>query len=148
MHTLLEELLSKAVVWAEACSKDLLLRGLPLENSQIKIACKVGVAHPELIRILAIEHFPRPDDPYLATAFDEYQMLGDNCAGLTLGYGIYIRKGCANIRLLSHEFRHVYQYEKAGSIASFFAAYIPQVLLGGYYNSQLEVDARSHEIDF
>jgi hypothetical protein len=145
---LLEELLPKAVAWAEACSKDLLLGGLPLEIFQMKIACKVGVAHPELIRTLAIEHFPRPDEPYLATAFDEYQMLGDNCAGLTLGYGIYIREGCSDIRLLSHEFRHVYQYEKAGSIASFFAVYIQQILQVGYYSSQLEVDARSHEIVF
>ena len=148
MHTLLEQLLPKGVAWAEVCSKDLLLRGIPLDDVQMKIAGTVGVAHPELIRILTIDHFPRPDDPYLTRVIDEQQMLGDNCVGLTFGYGIYIRKGHTNIRFLSHEYRHVYQYEKTGSIASYLAVYIEQVLQVGYYNSQLEVDARSHEIIF
>ena len=65
--------------------------------------------------------------------------------GLTLGYGVYVCHGHGSIRLLSHEFRHVYQYEHAGSIAAFLPAYLQQIVTVGYNNAPLEVDARAHE---
>jgi len=73
-------------------------------------------------------------------------MLGPDMAGLTLGYGIYVRHGHDTLRLLSHEFRHVYQYEAAGSIAAFLPGYLQQIVTVGYDDAPLEVDARVHEI--
>ena len=47
--------------------------------------------------------------------------------------------------LLSHEFRHVYQYEQAGSIAAFLPGYLQQVVQLGYANTAFERDAEAHE---
>jgi hypothetical protein len=49
--------------------------------------------------------------------------------------------------LLSHELRHVYQYEAAGSIAAFLLNYLWQIATAGYEECPLELDARAHEVD-
>jgi hypothetical protein len=59
---------------------------------------------------------------------------------------VYICKGKETAQLASHEFRHVHQYEKAGSIANFLPMYLAQVAQYGYRNAAYEVDARSHEL--
>jgi hypothetical protein len=66
--------------------------------------------------------------------------------GLTLGYSVLICQGHDSLRLLSHEFRHVHQYEQAGSIAAFLPGYLEQIAILGYANSTFEVDASAHEI--
>jgi hypothetical protein len=66
--------------------------------------------------------------------------------GITFSHGIYVRRsGSGNPRVLSHEFRHVYQYEQAGSIAAFLPEYLRQIVTVGYASAPLERDAREHE---
>ena len=43
---------------------------------------------------------------------------------------------------------HVYQYEKAGSIAAFLPQYLQQIAIVGYANAPFEIDAREHEQHF
>jgi hypothetical protein len=63
--------------------------------------------------------------------------------GLTLGYAVLVcRDHEARPRVLSHEFRHVHQYEVAGSIAAFLPGYLQQIVAHGYANAPLEIDAR------
>jgi hypothetical protein len=66
---------------------------------------------------------------------------------VTFGHGIYVVSGQVTPRLLSHECRHVHQYEAAGSIAAFLPVYLEQILRVGYGASPLEVDARNWERD-
>jgi hypothetical protein len=66
--------------------------------------------------------------------------------GLTLGHSIFICRGHKTPRLVSHELRHVYQYEQHGSIAAFLPIYLSQVLEVGYQNAAFERDARAHEL--
>jgi hypothetical protein len=66
--------------------------------------------------------------------------------GLTLGHSIFIVRGHKDRRLLSHELRHVHQYEHHGSIAAFLPVYLQQIVEVGYANAPLEADARAHEI--
>ena len=74
-------------------------------------------------------------------------LLGPNMVGLTLGYAVLVCRGHeATPRLLSHEFRHVHQYEIAGSIAAFLPGYLHQIVAYGYANAPLEIDARNHEL--
>ena len=73
-------------------------------------------------------------------------LLGPGMVGLTLGYSIFIVNGHVNDRLLSHELRHVQQYERAGSIAAFLPTYLSQIVDLGYENAPFEIDARAHEI--
>jgi len=66
--------------------------------------------------------------------------------GLMLGYSVFICKGHLTPRLLSHEFRHVYQYEQHGSISAFLPVYLQQIVEFEYTNCPLERDARAHEV--
>jgi hypothetical protein len=90
---------------------------------------------------------PLPDDPELRQVALATGLLGPSMIGLTLGHSIYIVLGHHTNRLLSHECRHVAQYETAGSIAEFLPQYLQQVAEYGYANAPFEIDARQHEVD-
>jgi hypothetical protein len=66
--------------------------------------------------------------------------------GMTLGYGINLRKGCRTRKLLSHECRHVHQYEEAGSIELFLNEYLTQVATYSYELAPLELDAYKFQL--
>ncbi len=82
----------------------------------------------------------------LRQAAIETGLLGPNMVGLTLGYSIFLVNGHESARLISHECRHVYQYETFGSIERFLPVYLQQLVTYGYQDAPLEVDARTHEI--
>ena len=103
------------------------------------------MANPEKIRLSFVAQLPLPSDPMLRQAALQTGLLGPNMIGLTLGYGIYICHGHNSSRLLSHECRHVHQYEQAGSIAAYLPKYLQQIAQFGYTNAPYEVDARENE---
>lgn len=138
-------LISKAIAWAEVQSSQMAKTGKPLNDVLNSVAKSIGVLRPDLIRIVEVPRLPLPHDPDLRQAAQATGLLGPNMVGLTLGYGIYICHGYGTVRLLSHEFRHVYQYEQAGSIAAFLPIYLQQIVTVGYNNAPLETDARAHE---
>lgn len=146
LQTALPYLLPKAIQWAEAQSQEIQADGVPLAEKGLQIARSVGVQRPELIRLSIVEKLPLPEDEMLRVAALETGLLGPGMVGLTLGYSVFICKGHDSIRLLSHEFRHVYQYEQAGSIAAFLAGYLQQIVMFGYSNAPFEMDARTHEM--
>lgn len=143
----LPHLLPKAIAWAEACSADIAASGVPLTRLELRLAHLVGVQEPERVRILEVREIPQPQDPQLRQAVVATGFLGPRTIGLTLGYGIYIVDGHASNRLVSHECRHVYQYEMAGSIRNFLPVYLAQIAADGYEAAPLEVDARAHEFE-
>jgi hypothetical protein len=145
LRAALPVLVPKAISWAEAQHAHIAQVGLPLNDSLLSLAASVGVQRPERIRVAEIPRLLLPDDPELSQAALATGLLGPGMVGLTLGYGVYVCHGHGSIRLLSHEFRHVYQYEHAGSIAAFLPAYLQQIVTVGYNNAPFEVDARAHE---
>lgn len=142
----LPRLLPKAVEWAEQQQAHALENGQPLSDKMIGVARHVGVMVPESVRILAVDSLPRPGDPQLRAAAEETGMLGPGMIGLTLGYGVFIVDGHETTRLVSHECRHVYQYESNDGIGGFLPIYLGQVARFGYRNAPMEVDARKHEV--
>lgn len=106
----------------------------------------MGVVRPELIRIMRVAEIPLPEDPLLRQMASQLGMLGHGTIGLPIGYGIYIRDGGSSPQVLSHEFRHVYQFEQAGSVAVCVQRYLEQLIEFGYPDAPFEVDARNHEI--
>lgn len=136
----------KAIAWAEAQCEYILAHGVPLSVQEIADARTVGVSHPEKIRIALVAGVPLPEDEELSTIALHAGLLGPGTAGLTLGHGIFIVRGNQNRQLFSHEFRHVFQYEQAGSIAAFLGEYLDQIASVGYWDSPLEADARLHEL--
>lgn len=141
----LPQLLPSAIAWAQAQANDVAAAGLPLNESGLAVARRVGVQYPEKIRIKLVEQLPMPEEPMLKQAAIETGLLGPHMAGLTLGYSILICRGQDTVRLLSHECRHVYQYETFGSIAAFLPVYLQQIATVGYDHAQFEIDARAHE---
>ena len=142
---ILPQLLPKAIDWAENRSAEIYSSGKGLTERGESIARAVGVSHPEKIRISIVSSIPIPDDPMLQKVGIETGLLGPDTNGLTLGYGIYMRAGESTDKLLSHECRHVYQYETFGSIREFMPIYLRQIAQYGYEDAPLEKDARQHE---
>lgn len=143
----LPHLLPKAIAWAEARSAEITKSGVPLTNLELRLAHLVGVQQPERVRILTVREIPHPEDPELRQAVAATGFIGPQTIGLTLGYGIYIVTGHSTNRLVSHECRHVYQYEVAGSIRNFLPLYLEQIATDGYAAAPFEMDARAHECD-
>jgi hypothetical protein len=142
----LQILLPLAIKWAEE-HRDLIQReGASLSAGQIEFAKQVGVTKPEEVKILEISKIPIPENEKLSEAATQIGFLSEEMKGLTLDHSIYIRKGHNTTQLLSHELRHVYQYEAFGSLPEFLMEYLKQIVLVGYENSLLEQDARNHEI--
>jgi hypothetical protein len=135
----------KAISWAEAQYSTIAQEGQPLNEVLLAVARSVGVLHPELIRVSEVPSLPLPEDIELKQAALATGLLSPDMVGLTLGYGVYICQGHGNVRLLSHEFRHVHQYEQSGSIAAFLPVYLQQIVTVGYNNAPFEIDARAHE---
>lgn len=140
-------LISQATSWAQAQQDYILQQGVPLSEFGLDLAAKVGVRKPEQIRILFIEKLPAPEEEPLRGYVLEAGLIGPTMIGMALGYGVYAVNAQADVRLYSHEFRHVAQYEALGGIQAFIPAYMDQIFTYGYVNAPLEVDARAHEIE-
>ncbi len=147
LETLLPVLLPRAIDWVKAQSASILEVGSPLNEGGIRLAGAAGVAHPDRVRISVVQSLPLPDDPELRSVALETGLLGPGMIGITFGYGIYVCDGHVTNRLISHECRHVYQYEQAGSIDAFLPAYLQQIAAVGYHDAPFEIDARQHELD-
>ena len=139
-------ILPLAIDWVEKFSEKVCTEGRVLTQEEQRLAREVGVSNPEKIRVWFFKDFPYPTNPILKSAVETTGLLGPGMLGLTLGHGICIAEDQLTDRLLSHECRHVHQYEKFGSIASFLSEYLNQIIEYGYYFAPLEVDARNHEV--
>jgi hypothetical protein len=131
-----------AVRWCERQQQTILVSGQALLPNEIDIAKYVGVSHHERIRIKLCDKIPGPPKWILSAVSKLIGVECSNFAGLTLGYGIFIRQDAFSHGLIAHEFRHVRQFEQAGSLASFLTRYITEFLTYGYWNAPLEVEAR------
>lgn len=146
LKALLPVLLPKAIAWCESVSANIQAQGDALSETAMADARAVGVQHPGRVRIQFVEAFPMPNDPMLARAARAVDFLGPSTAGLTLGYGILVKRASFSRRLLSHECRHVAQFEQAGSLRGFLEAYLTELVASGYEACSFERDAREHEL--
>ena len=138
----------RAIAWAEREAAIVAVEGRPLTSAQSALAKSVGVAHPERIRIQAVDRFPLPQEADVKAAALRIGLARPSVVGLTLGHSVLVRRGYENdAQLLSHEFRHVFQYESRGGIAPFLAQHIRDLAQFGYDDSPFEVDARRYEWD-
>lgn len=147
LESLLPTLLPRAIEWVKVQSSSILKSGSPLNDLGIRLAQAVGVSHPDRIRVSVVQSLPLPDDPELRYVALETGLLGPEMIGITFGYGIYVCDGQVTNRLISHECRHVHQYEEAGSIDAFLPIYLQQIATVGYHDAPFEIDARQHELD-
>ncbi len=147
LRAALPGLMPLAIDWAVEQSRQVQVHGRPLPDDLVGIAKVVGVGRPELVRVASVTRIPLPLDPDLRAAAAQAGLLGPGTIALTLGYAVLIVAGHETPRLLSHELRHVQQYETTGSIAAYLPEYLGQIVEFGYEQAPFERDAREHEIE-
>lgn len=141
-----DNILPLAVEWAKSQEAMILQNGQPLSTQLVSDAIKLGVKHPENVRILKVSTIPIPEHPILRAACNETQLISPNTGGLTLRYGIFMRSDCARDRKLCvHELAHVVQYEKLGGISQFLKQYLFEVATIGYPQAPMEQEAIQSE---
>ena len=145
LKTELPNLLPLAIAWAQGEETKALDDGTPLSPAGISLAKSAGVMLSDNVRVVLAEKLPYPDHPLLREAAEQAGMLGPDTVGLTLGYAVFMLADKSDTRLLSHELRHVYQYEANGGIPGFLPVYLRQVIELGYADAPFERDAREHE---
>jgi hypothetical protein len=136
----------RVVAWAEQEEANAMAQGRPLTPRMRALARSVGVSDPSRVSVMIVDHVPLPDEPMLRAAAESLGFTKMNITGLTLGHAIFVRRGRdRDPVLLSHELRHVAQYESQGGIAPFLARHVMDLVEHGYEDSPFEVDARAHE---
>jgi hypothetical protein len=135
-------ILPLASEWAEAKEQVVLKNGDPLSKSQMEDAKRVGVIHPERVRIFKVPQIPFPKHPVLKSATEATQLITPATVGLTLRYGIFIHSDFSDDRcLIVHELVHTSQYEKLGCILPFLRKYLLELIKVGYPEAPLEQEA-------
>jgi hypothetical protein len=85
---------------------------------------------------------PLPRRRILRTIGLALGLLSPHTAGLTAGYGVFVREDHSGDRaLLVHELAHVAQYERLGGIEPFLRLYLRECLIEGYPFGALEIEA-------
>jgi len=135
-------LLPVACAWAEEQEKIIIHYGVPLSPAQTADAVKIGVDHPEKVRLLKVTRIPAPDRRDLCTAADATQLMSPLAGGLTVRYGIFIRADCWGDRqLVCHELCHTAQYERLGGLQQFLQRYLYECITIGYPTAPMEREA-------
>jgi hypothetical protein len=135
-------LLPFACAWAEEQENIIIRYGVPLSPAQIADAVKIGVDHPEKVRLLKVTRIPVPDRRDLCTAADAMQLISPLTAGLTFRYGIFVRADCwKDRRLVCHELVHTAQYERLGGLQQFLQRYLYECTTIGYPAAPMEQEA-------
>ena len=136
-----------AIKWAQKMETDALTNGAELTPDQRVIAEQMGVESPERVRVV-VGKIPASSNVTLLLSMQKIGLISDTVNGLTFGHGIFIKDECKDdLAVLSHELRHVKQYEDFGAIPSFMKTYIEQVNEYGYRQSGLEQDAYEKQLN-
>src|SRR6266446_9086103 len=134
-----EILLPLTCAWAEGQERIILRDGVPLTAAQIEDAKRIGISHPERVRLRVVDEIPLPDNPTLKTAAEMTGLISPLTAGLTLRYGIFIQSDSwGERRLVVHELAHVAQYERLGGFRPFLDRYLFECITIGYPDAPLE----------
>jgi hypothetical protein len=135
-------LLPLACAWAEEQERIILRDGVALTPAQAADAAKIGVAHPERVRLMSVIRVPIPEHPALRAAAEATQLISPRTGGLTLRYGIFIRADCwGDRRLVFHELVHTLQYERLAGFQQFLQQYLYECITIGYPAAPMEQEA-------
>ena len=131
-----------AAIWVLKSERRAILSGRPLTCDEKIDAFRLGVAHPERVRVLDRCTIGEPSGQLLMPFARKASF--PKAAAITARYGILIedfpnppaqRRG-----LIAHELVHVAQFERMGLIGM-LTAYIRQVCEVGYFEAPLEIEA-------
>jgi len=143
-----QALLPLACAWADEQERIILRDGVALTTAQIGDAKRIGIIHPDRVRLRVVEEVPLPENPTLRMAAEMTGLISPLTAGLTLRYGIFIQSDSwGERRLVVHELAHVAQYERLGGIRPFLERYLFECITIGYPEAPLEQEAKHVETE-
>ena len=138
---LLPVVLPLAVKWVEREERKILRNGVSLSPAGLMDAARMGVAHPEKIRLMRVDRIPILNGRFMKSLSRMFPAISANTVGLSLRYGIYIRSKYWGDRLLiAHECVHTGQYERHG-MAGFLRSYFTECTELGYPDAPMEQEA-------
>jgi hypothetical protein len=139
--TKVDKLLPRALEWYGRVEAKLLRQGRPLAATELAVARKLGVIHPERVRVVVLARFPMPDDKELRSEAERYGMGSSHEGGRTLGYAVMLKPRFAgNSTILIHELVHVSQHDRLGRKA-FVRRYLVEMEMMGHARAPLELEA-------
>jgi hypothetical protein len=140
-------ILPGACLWAKWQEAAILRQGIPLPESLLNDARKIGVRNPERVRLQTVPLVPGGMPRWLRAILTPLGLCSPLTAGMSLRYGIFIRSDCrGDQQLLRHELVHTRQYEQLGGIWPFLKAYLYECLADpGYPFGPLEQEAQQSE---
>lgn len=142
------EILPAAEQFVSENEREALDKGIELNASQMEMAQRVGLQHPEKVRLYYVDRLPFPEDPELANLAKKYGYSSPFMAAYTYGYGIWIKHSeASNQLLLSHELIHVRQAEQMG-LKEQTRQYLIQLFIYGYENAPMEKEAYQQESQY
>ena len=137
-----EAILPLAAEWAKHHEAQILRQGVALSPAEMRDARAAGIREPYRVRTLLVDEIPVPPESLLKFSSDDMALFPQAPSGLTLNYGVFIRRDChGNRRLLAHELVHTAQYERLGGIVPFLRDYLFECATFGYHNAPLEQEA-------
>lgn len=154
MKSLLLELLVRTtlplgILWVRRQEAAILRDGRPLREWERNWAQTVGVRRPEAVRILPVPRVPTPGIGLMRLLNRLFGVLTEGPTGMAVNYGIYLESSQAtNPSLLVHELVHVAQFERLGGVEPFLREYLTQCVRDGYWNADLEQEAREAAAPF
>jgi hypothetical protein len=135
--------------WVRKQEAAILREGRPLREWERLWAQKVGVRRPEEVRILPVPRVPTPGQFFTIIFNRVFGLLSEGPTGMAVNYGIYLEASQAtNPSLLVHELTHVAQFERLGGVEEFLREYLTQCVRDGYWDSDLEQEAREAAAPF
>ncbi len=139
----MKKLLIKYIVaYGKKREKDIIKNGVPLELVNLKDAYKLGVAHPDKIRIQYMNRIQVPYFIHLIQLIYNARFPLEWPKGIAYGYGIQILKKRKLDRILiAHELVHVRQHEMLGGTEKFIEQYVIECIKAGYENNLFEKEA-------
>jgi hypothetical protein len=144
-----DELLGSYCAWAEGEERRILREGVALGPLPAADARRIGVKHPERVRLLETSAMPSPEHPLFLAVFGRSRLIPPDTEALTLGYGIYIHTAHRGTRsIVAHELKHVAQQEALGGLRPFYRKYLAECFTHGYPNGPMEREAMGVEEAF
>jgi len=127
-------------VWRE--ERRVLSEGRKLTEEEWRYAARVGVRHPERMRVVEVGRVRVPGWGWMQRVVAQRGFSANRIEGMCLRYGIVVRNCQAGgMETFVHECVHTAQYERLGGIGSFIRRYLHQCMMHGYGASLLEREA-------
>ncbi len=113
--------LANYVEWVRTIEIEGQAHSIALTPKQIELAARIGIEHPEKVRLVYVDEIPFPsEDPQMRKIGEELGFVGPGITNnaQAFGYTIWVRNGFdLTWPLLAHELVHVQQIERNASSA-------------------------------